>query len=73
MRPLPTNPPRYISFLTSYDVRNKKTFWRVVENGEYTTPGVSSFEVILQLWSADPPATVYDELQEEFVPLVLGA
>ena len=70
MNTLPTNPPRYLSFINTM---TKKTFWRVVENGEYATPGVSSFEAILLLWADDPPATVYDELQEEFVPLVLGA
>ncbi len=76
MRPLPTTPSRYISFITSYSTSNRtphKTFWRIVENGEYASPGVSSFEVILTLWAADPPSTVYDELQEEFVPLMLGA
>ena len=67
---LPTNPHRYLSFINTM---TKKTFWRVVENGEYASPGVSSFEIILTLWASDPPATVYDELHEEFVPLVLGA
>jgi hypothetical protein len=47
--------------------------WYIVEHGVYTSFGFSSLDEILTLWAADPPATVYDELQEEFVPLVLGA
>ena len=72
LRLLPTNPPRYLSFIVSV-FNPQKTFWAVVENGRYVSPSVSSFEVILTLWASEPPATVYDELHEEFVPLALGA
>jgi len=72
VRPLPTTPSRYIVFDTSWTNPNKH-LWYIVEHGVYTSFGFSSLDEILTLWAADPPATVYDELQEEFVPLVLGA
>ncbi len=71
LRLLPTNPHRYLSF------ENTSTggqLWYIVEDGRRSSQeGLCSFGLALTLWAADPPATVYDELQEEFVPLVLGA
>lgn len=76
MNALPTNPPRYLSFFASIIntriIEPKVMFWRIIENGEAVTRSLT-FDAVLVLWAADPPATVYDELHEEFVPLVLGA
>jgi len=71
LRFLPTNPPRYISF---ENTAFNKQLWYIIEDGKRTSKdGLCSFGLVLVLWAADPPATVYDELNEEFVPLVLGA
>jgi len=72
MNTLPTEPSRYIAFLTSY-ANPKKQFWYVIENGTYATYAISRFDDILPVWRNDPPTTVYDILEEKFVPLVLGA
>ena len=71
LRLLPMNPSRYLSFeKTALD----KQLWYIIENGKRASEeGLCSFGLALILWADTPPSTVYDELQEEFVPLVLGA
>lgn len=72
---LPQDPPRYICFVNIWvNPQRTETNWHVVENGFYASRGCSSFKEVMFFFGGDvPPATVYDEITERFVPLVLGA